>query len=284
MNTRSPVECPSWAKLVQHAESWRTVHLRELFSADAARARQFTAEAPGVRYDYSRQRLGAMTVRLLTHLAAERGFAEWREALLAGSAINSTENRPAWHSALRAGDSAPAEVKETLSRVQQLVEKLRSEKRFKRVVNLGTGGSDLGPRLVADALSDGELDVRFAANVDPRDLERAMAGAELSSTLFVVVSKTFTTLETMANAERAKALGAKNFIAVSANTAAAKALAPPTCCRCGTGSAGASRCGRRPGSPPPAPSAPTPSGNSCAAATISTAISWKRPWRKMSRR
>ncbi len=88
LNTISPTECPSWAKLAQHAESWRGVHLRELFAAERrqhARERQFVAEAPGVRYDYSRQRLGAMTLRLLAHLAAERGFADWREALLAGS-------------------------------------------------------------------------------------------------------------------------------------------------------------------------------------------------------
>jgi glucose-6-phosphate isomerase len=221
MNTRSPVECPSWAKLAQHAESWRAVHLRELFATDVTRERLFTAEAPGVRYDYSRQRLGAMTLRLLTHLAGERGIAEWREALLAGSTVNSTENRAAWHTALRAGDLAPTEVKETLGRMKSLVERLRNEKRFKRVINLGTGGSDLGPRLIADALSDGELDVRFAANVDPHDLERAMDGAEPASTLFVVASKTFTTQETMANAERAKALGARHFYAVTANVKAA---------------------------------------------------------------
>ena len=224
MNTRSPLECPSWTRLVQHAESWRTVHLRELFSSDPTRERLFAAEAPGVRYDYSRQRLGAMTLRLLTHLAGERGFAEWREALLAGSAVNSTENRAAWHTALRAGDAAPAEVKETLGRLKSLVERIRNEKRFKRIINLGTGGSDLGPRLIADALSDGEIEVRFAANVDPHDLERAMEGAEPSSTLFVVVSKTFTTQETMANAERAKALGARNFHAVTANVKAATAF------------------------------------------------------------
>src|SRR5687767_9808544 len=132
MNTRSPAQCPVWAKLVQHAESWRSVHLRELFAADAARARQLVAEAPGVRYDYSRQRLGAMTLRLLAHLAAERGFTEWREALLSGSEINSTEKRAAWHTALRSGDRAPAEVKTTLGRMTDLAEKLRAEKRFKR--------------------------------------------------------------------------------------------------------------------------------------------------------
>jgi glucose-6-phosphate isomerase len=218
------VECPSWAKLAQHAESWRTVHLRELFAGDPARGRVFAAEAPGVRYDYSRQRLGAITLRLLTHLAGERGFAEWREALFAGSAINTTENRAAWHTALRAADSAPHEVKDTLGKMRQLVERLRNEKSFSRIINLGTGGSDLGPRLVADALSDGVLDVRFAANVDPRDLERALDGAEPDKTLIVVVSKTFTTQETMANAERARRWGAKAIVAITANTEAAKAF------------------------------------------------------------
>ena len=224
MNTRSPTECPSWAQLAQHAESWRGVHLRALFAADSARGRQFVAEAPGLRYDYSRQRLGAMTLRLLAHLAAERGFAEWREALLAGSKINTTENRAAWHTALRAGDSAPREVKETLTRMQSLASSLRETHRFKRIVNLGTGGSDLGPRLLADALGDAVLDVRFAANVDPRDLGRALEGAQPATTLFIVVSKTFTTQETMANAAAAKQWGAKNFYAVTANVDAAKAF------------------------------------------------------------
>ena len=224
MNTRSPTECPAWAKLAQHAESWRGVHLRELFGADASRGRQLVAELPGLRYDYSRQRLGAITLRLLAHLAAERGFAEWREALLGGSEVNSTEKRAAWHTALRAGDSAPAEVKETLARVSTLAGRLRSEKKYKRIVNLGTGGSDLGPRLLADALGDGELDVRFAANVDPHDLKRALDGADPASTLIVVVSKTFTTQETMANAQAAKEWGAGEFYAVSSNVQAAKAF------------------------------------------------------------
>jgi glucose-6-phosphate isomerase len=224
LNTVSPLQCPAWAKLAQHAESWRGVHLRELFAADDARGRQFVAEAPGLRYDYSRQRLGAITLRLLAHLAAERGFAEWREALLAGSEVNSTEKRAVWHTALRSGESAPAEVKETLARMKALASSLRETKKFKRVINLGTGGSDLGPRLLADALSDRTLDVRFAANVDPRDLGRALEGAEPASTLFVVASKTFTTQETMANAAAAKEWGARVFYAVTSNVAAAKAF------------------------------------------------------------
>jgi glucose-6-phosphate isomerase len=224
LNTVSPLQCPAWAKLAQHAESWRAVHLRELFAADTARGRQLVAEAPGVRYDYSRQRLGAMTLRLLAHLADERGFPEWRKALLDGSEINSTEKRAAWHTALRAGDGAPPEVKETLGRMKTLVSSLRGTRKFKRVINLGTGGSDLGPRLVADALSDDKLDVRFAANVDPRDLERALEGAEPASTLFIVASKTFTTQETMANAAAAKAWGGKAFYAVTSNVPAAQAF------------------------------------------------------------
>jgi glucose-6-phosphate isomerase len=213
MNTRSPLDCPSWAQLAQHAETWRSTHLRTVLD----QRHPALAEAPGVRFDYSRQRLGAVTLRLLSHLAAERGFAEWRAALLGGSKVNSTEDRAAWHTALRAGDAAPAEVKETLGRMRALADRLREERRFKRVVNLGTGGSDLGPRLLADALSDGVLDVRFAANVDPHDLRRALEGAEPQSTLFIVASKTFTTQETMANANAAKEWGGRHFHAVSSN-------------------------------------------------------------------
>jgi glucose-6-phosphate isomerase len=219
LNTTSPTACPSWARLVSHAEGWRTLHLREIFAHDVTRAVQFVAEAPGVRYDYSRQRIGAMTLRLLSHLAEERGFAGWREALLSGKAVNSTEDRAAWHTALRAAHP-PAEVADTLARMRTLSSQAR--KTFTRVVNLGTGGSDLGPRLLADALSDGTLEVRFAANVDPRDFARAVEGARPEQTLFVIASKTFTTQETMANAAAAKAWGGKHFYAVSSNVEAAK--------------------------------------------------------------
>jgi glucose-6-phosphate isomerase len=216
MNTTSPTACRAWQDLAHHAETWRAVHLRSLFDHDVARGVQLVAEGPGLRFDYSRQRLGAMTLRLLARLAAERGFAEWRDALLSGKPVNDTEGRAAWHTALRAAD-APEEVRRALQRATALASRLREEKRYKRIINLGTGGSDLGPRLLADALGDGSLEVRFAANVDPRDLERALEGAEPASTLFVVVSKTFTTQETMANAEAAKRWGAKDFIAVTSN-------------------------------------------------------------------
>jgi glucose-6-phosphate isomerase len=215
MNTKS------WTDLTHHAASWRNVHLRDLLSSDEARSRQFVIGAPGIRYDYSRQRLGAVTLRLLAKLAGERDFATWRQALLSGGHVNSTEDRAAWHTALRS-ESPPGEVAETLVRLKTLSEKAR--KSYKRIVNLGTGGSDLGPRLLADALGDGAVDVRFAANVDPKDLSRALEGADPASTLVVVVSKTFTTQETMANAQAAKQWGAKNFHAVTSNVAAAKAF------------------------------------------------------------
>jgi glucose-6-phosphate isomerase len=228
MNTRSPIDCPAWANLAHHAEGWRSTALAELFAGDAARSGSFCAEAPGVRYDYSRQRLGAMTLRLLSKLAEQRDFDEWRAALLTGKAVNNTENRAAWHSALRAGDSAPEDVRKTLERMKVLSTQIREEKRFRRVVNLGTGGSDLGPRLLVDALAPGgeagALDVRFAANADPRDLERALQGAVPGTTLFIVASKTFTTQETMSNAAAAKSWGGKNFIAITSNVEAAKAF------------------------------------------------------------
>jgi glucose-6-phosphate isomerase len=215
-------ECKAWSQLAHHAESWRSVHLRDLFANDVARSTQFVAEAPGLRYDYSRQRVGAITLRLLARLAEERGFAEWRESLLSGKPINSTENRAAWHTALRAGTSSPAEVQATLQRMKDIASKIRSENKIRRIVNLGTGGSDLGPRLVADALSDGKLDVRFAANVDPADLQRALAGADPATTAFIVASKTFTTQETMSNAAAAKRWGGRLFYAVTSNVEEAK--------------------------------------------------------------
>ena len=232
-NTVSPTQCKAWSQLATHAESWKAVHLRELFAHDVARSVQFALQGPGVRLDYSRQRVGAMTLRLLSHLAAERGLPEWREALLSGKKVNSTEDRAAWHTALRAGDASPQEVRDTLARMRSLATKIRTDKSFRRIVNLGTGGSDLGPRLVADALAGGReagtLEGRFAANVDPRDLERALEGAHPASTLFIVVSKTFTTQETMANAEAAKRwLGSRktqdHFVAISANTSLAKSF------------------------------------------------------------
>ena len=170
-----PPDCKAWADLAHHAESWKDVHLRELLADGAERRAQLTLEAPGLRCDFSRQRLGGLTVRLLARLAAERGFAAWREALFSGQPVNSTENRAARHAELRSGKNK--DVLQALGAMKRIVEKARGEKAFTRIVNLGTGGSDLGPRLLADALGDGALDVRFAANLDPKDLPRALEGA-----------------------------------------------------------------------------------------------------------
>ena len=214
MNTTSPTACAAWKKLEAQADSWRSTRLAELQQGDRARSRQMIAEAPGVRLDYSRQRAGALTLRLLAQLAAERGFAEWRAALFSGQSINTTENRAVTHTALRTGDAA--------AKIIERANSIRSEKRYKRIINLGTGGSDLGPRLLADAFGDGALDVRFVANIDPVELERAIAGAEAASTLVVAVSKTFSTQETLANAHALWGRGFTNFMAVTANAAAAR--------------------------------------------------------------
>ena len=221
MNTTPPTDCGAWRKLAAHAESWRSVQLAELLGGDPARSTRLVAEAPGVRLDYSRQRIGGLTLHLLAQLAAERGFEEWRAALYAGEKINVSEGRAAGHTALRAGAAAPKEVQEPLARMKGLVSKIRDEKRYQRVVSLGTGGSDLGPRLLADAFGDGTLDVRFVANIDPVELERALAGADPATTLVVAVSKTFTTQETIANATAARRLGYTRLVAVTANTEAA---------------------------------------------------------------
>ena len=212
MNTTSPLRCPAWRKLKK--------------LSPGKPDKKFVVEGAGIRLDFSRQRVTAQILKALAQLAKERGFAEWRAALFAGERINASEDRAALHTALRAGKDAPAEVQEVVSLLFSVAEKIRGEKQFKRIVNLGTGGSDLGPRLLADAFDDRTLDVRFVANIDPVELERALAGAEPASTLGVIVSKTFTTAETMANAQAMRAWGCRNFVAVTTNAAAAKAFSP----------------------------------------------------------
>jgi glucose-6-phosphate isomerase len=229
MNTTPPTSCASWTRLVDHAQSWKGTRIEALFGADPARADTLFAAAPGMRLEYSRQRANALTVRLLCQLADERGFGEWRDALLRGEVVNTSEQRPAWHTALRAGADAPEGVARTLERMHELAAKLRSGGAH-RIVSIGIGGSDLGPRLIADALkAPGDAhDVRFVANVDPLELERALAGADPATTHFIAVSKTFTTAETLANLARAKRwLGtrapARHVIAATGNAEAARA-------------------------------------------------------------
>jgi len=244
MNRRPPTAFPAWQALAERAAEWRGGALKAALAADPARARSLVAEAPGMRYDYSRQRLDATVIAQLVELAAARDLPAWRAALLAGETVNDTEQRPAWHSALRAGAAAPAEVQAAQARMRSLARRLRegawcgaTGRPIRHIVHLGTGGSDLGPRLVVDALAEAAtpaLRIHFASNVDPLDLERALRGAEPEATLCVVVSKTFTTQETMENARAAKAWLAHglppgaaldaHFIAVSANVGAARAF------------------------------------------------------------
>jgi glucose-6-phosphate isomerase len=231
MNTTPPTACPAWSQLATLAGRLGTLPLADLFAQDRRRAQQCAAAACGMHLDYSRQRVDERALQLLAQLAQQRGLPEWRAALFAAEPINATEQRAAGHAALRAGGDAPAEVHATLARMRSLARQLRGDGRIRRIVHLGTGGSALGPQLVVDALGahGTALEFAFAANIDPLDLGRALAGAEPSTTLFMVVSKTFTTAETLANAQAALHwLGgrdpARHFIAVTGNEAAARAF------------------------------------------------------------
>ena len=229
MNTTPPTHCPAWALLARHAGHLRDVPLTDLFARDAKRVERLNASVAGVRVEFSHQRIDDDGLRLLSELATQRALPEWRSALFAGQPINTTEQRAVSHASLRAGDRAPAEVRETLQRMRALAERLRGGAGVRRIVHLGTGGSALGPQLVVDALGvhDTQIEFRFAANVDPLDLARALQGADPDSTWFVAASKTFTTLETLANAHAAKRWlagrdPARHFVAVTGNAAAAR--------------------------------------------------------------
>ncbi|TAK43917.1 MAG: glucose-6-phosphate isomerase [Betaproteobacteria bacterium] len=231
MTTPPPTACPAWQQLGEEAARLRALSLSELFAQDRQRARDCTLAGAGLQLDFSRQRVDSRVLGLLVTLAAERGLPQWRAALYGGEPINVTEQRAVGHTALRAGDAAPGEVRATLARMRGLAQRLRGGGCWRRIVHLGTGGSVLGPQLVVDALGalDTDLEIAFAANIDPLDLGRALAGARPETTLFVVVSKTFTTEETLANARAARRwLGerdpASHFIAVTGNAPAARAF------------------------------------------------------------
>lgn len=231
MNTTPPTACPAWAQLADEARRLRIGKLAELFALDPGRAHRLAVSGAGAHLDFSRQRVDDPVVQSLLHLARQRDLPRWRAALFDGERINTTEQRAAGHIALRSGTAAPAEMRSTLERMRSIARRVRSSPRWRRIVHLGTGGSALGPQLVVDALGarDTNLEFRFAANIDPLDLERALAGAHPESTLFVVVSKTFATEETLANARAARHwLGgddpATHFVAVTGNEAAARAF------------------------------------------------------------
>jgi glucose-6-phosphate isomerase len=244
----------AWSALQAHAATLKTTHLRELFAADPQRGQRLTLEAAGIYLDYSKQRITDETLRLLLALAAESGLRERIDAMFSGERINSTENRAVLHVALRAprgadirvdGVNVMPGVHEVLDRMAAFAERVRSGawlghsgKRIRNIVNIGIGGSDLGPVMAYEALrhySARDLRFRFVSNVDGTDFAEAVHDLDAAETLFIVSSKTFTTLETMTNAHSARdwalaALGgdaaavARHFVAVSTNAQAVSAF------------------------------------------------------------
>jgi len=237
---------PSWRALAAHHAQIKDVHLRTLFADDPGRAERFCAEGAGLFLDYSKNRITDETLRLLLRLAEERGVAKRRDAMFAGEKINATERRAVMHVALRAPRGVRMEVDgvdvvpgvhEVLDAMADLAARLRggafvghTGKRIRNVVNIGIGGSYLGPEMAYRALrdfSDRAMTFRFVANVDGADFNEATRDLDAAETLFIISSKTFTTLETMTNAATARAwlvgkLGsesavAKHFVAVSTN-------------------------------------------------------------------
>jgi len=239
--------CDEWQALVAHHAAIESRHLRDLFAEDPTRGEVLTASAADLFLDYSKNRLTAETIDLLVALARRTGVTELRDRLFAGEHINITEDRAVLHPALRApkgvsmfvdGVDVVPHVHEVLDRMADFSERLRSGawtghtgKTIRNVVNIGIGGSDLGPHMAHEALADfsrRDLTFRFVSNVDGADFYESTRDLAADETLFIVASKTFTTLETMTNARTARAwllagLGgddaavAKHFVAVSTN-------------------------------------------------------------------
>ena len=231
---------PAWLALAEHARSIKHRHLRDLFATDPARFERFSLRYGQILLDYSKQRLDQHTLGLLRQLAEQAGWRSWIERMRSGEAINHTEGRAVRHTDLRAGAAAPAEVRNVLSRMDAFCEQIHngrwrgfSGERITDVVNIGIGGSDLGPRMAAHALAafqQPDISVHFVSNLDSADLASTLTRLNPRSTLFIVASKTFTTLETMANARTARQwllaaanneqAVARHFVAASTNLAA----------------------------------------------------------------
>jgi glucose-6-phosphate isomerase len=237
----------AWKALASHYKQVKGLHLRDLFAADPKRGERLTVEAVGLFLDYSKNRITDETIKLLVRVAKESGLRERMDAMFRGDKINITENRAVLHAALRApkdasimvdGKNVVPEVHAVLDKMAVFCKRVRSgewkgytKKRIRNVVNIGIGGSDLGPVMAYEALrhySDRGLTFRFVSNVDGIDFVEATRDLNPAETLFIVSSKTFTTLETMTNAQSArqwllKGLGgkakavAKHFVAVSTN-------------------------------------------------------------------
>ncbi len=252
--TSALTACHSWKALRAHAPALQAMHLRELFAADPQRGERLTLEAAGIYLDYSKQRITDETLRLLLALADEANLSERIAAMFAGERINSTENRAVLHVALRAprgtdirvaGINVVPEVQQVLERMADFAQRVRSGawlghsgKRIRNVINIGIGGSDLGPVMAYEALrhySARNMQFRFVSNVDGSDFAEAVQDLDPAETLCIVSSKTFTTLETMTNALSARdwalarfggdaAAVAKHFVAVSTHAQAVSAF------------------------------------------------------------
>jgi len=239
---------PAWKKLEAHSKKTRKQHLRELFAADSDRGKRLTAEGAGIYFDYSKNRVTDRTIQLLLQLADATQLRAKIDAMFRGEKINITEDRAVLHVALRApkgtsivvdGVDVVPEVHQVLDKMADFCNRVRSGawtghtgKRMRNIVNIGIGGSDLGPVMAYEALkyySDRAMTFRFVSNVDGTDFVEAVHGFDPAETLFIISSKTFTTLETMTNAHSARdwalaGLGgdpksiAKHFVAVSTNS------------------------------------------------------------------
>ena len=266
-------ESPEWRALDAHFAELRDVHLRDLFAADPARGERLTVEADGLYLDYSKNRITDETLRLLVALAHRAGLRDRIDAMFRGEKINVTEDRAVLHVALRAPEGAVIEVDgvnvvpqvhAVLRKMADFSERVRSGawightgKRVRNVVNIGIGGSDLGPHMAYDALPDfaqRDMTFRFVCNVDGTDFWEATHDLDPAETLFIISSKTFTTLETLTNARTRARVVARRARATSPRSPStssrcrrtrprwrSSASTPPTCSSSGTGSAAATR-------------------------------------------
>jgi glucose-6-phosphate isomerase len=242
-------KCPAWKALAAHYKQARAWHLRDLFAKDPKRGQRLTVEAVGLYLDYSKHRITDETLTLLLQLAEESGLRERIDAMFRGEKINVTEQRAVLHVALRAprgasividGEDVVPQVHAVLDKMADFSNRVRSDawkghtgKPVKNIINIGIGGSDLGPSVAYEALkhySDRSRTFRFVSNIDGTDFAEAVRDLDPAETLFIVSSKTFTTLETMTNARSAREWSlrgfqgdeksvAKHFVAVSTNAA-----------------------------------------------------------------
>lgn len=248
---------PNWIALVKHQNWLSKINLRDLFNRDPNRSKEFSIELDDIFVDFSKHNIVPETLGLLSNFAEERNLKDKIESMFRGEKINFTENRPVLHIALRNRSNLPIlvdgrdvmpDVNAVLSKMQQFVEKIHngswcgfSGERITDVVNIGIGGSDLGPRLVCEALQpyrNPNLNIHFVSNVDGSDIQRVLKKVKPKNTLFLISSKSFTTTETMTNAQTARNWFlengssnenyiAKNFVAISTNTAACRKFGIP---------------------------------------------------------